>query len=422
MLIHQPHQGNLGDQLISAINSGCYNRLIIMCAYAKMSGVSRILQTLSNFRNNGGEIDLLIGVDQQNTTFEALRNLFSVANNLYIVHNQNHSHTFHHKSYMLDNPTDIFQAPWHAIGSNNLTAGGLFINYESCFIHNLDLSQQADYDMYTNTLNAYTYYINNQNGITIHINNENLIQDLFDNGYIVMEAQDAVPIRISPGQNPPIQNMFGSEYFATPPQQATPFPLTPQPLTALTNTPGQQPQITIPPQQQNINQTPATVPQALNEIFWFEMRASTGGSRNILDLSSTGGLQAGNPGIYAINENIVRGSVEFFDITPTSHDITKEITITYNGHNYYPSTILFAPNNGSWRLQLKGESTTDHNALSTYGRADFVGNILLFEKISMDHYLLTVCPADQLQALQNQSIFYATNGGGTNSKQYGRLQ
>lgn len=134
-------------------------------------------------------------------------------------------------------------------------------------------------------------------------------------------------------------------------------------------------------------------PAFTNEQFWFEMRKSTGGSRNILDLSKLGqivsGSVAGTPYEYT-DTNRMYGGVKFFEIDPEDTSCEQNITINYLGKDYYPSTIKFAPNNGSWRIQLKGEPSDGTNELSKFGnRGDFVFNILIFEKITPDYYVLS---------------------------------
>lgn len=54
-----------------------------------------------------------------------------------------------------------------------------------------------------------------------------------------------------------------------------------------------------------------------------------------------------------------------------ARDVEKNVTIVYNGISYYPSTIKFAPNNASWRIQLKGDAETGDESLSQYGKTDF---------------------------------------------------
>ena len=49
MIINQPYDEQLGIQLIEAIESNQYTQLTIMVAYAKLSGVYRILPCLEKF-------------------------------------------------------------------------------------------------------------------------------------------------------------------------------------------------------------------------------------------------------------------------------------------------------------------------------------------------------------------------------------
>ena len=83
MIVNQPHDEQLGIQLIKAIESNQFNQLTIMVAYAKLSGVYRISPYLEKFRNNGGIIRCVVGIDQQNTTYDALGQLLKLANEVY---------------------------------------------------------------------------------------------------------------------------------------------------------------------------------------------------------------------------------------------------------------------------------------------------------------------------------------------------
>jgi hypothetical protein len=164
---------------------------------------------------------------------------------------------------------------------------------------------------------------------------------------------------------------------------------------------------------------------SVEETFWFEMRKSTGGSRNILDLSSTAKLRGGsvlNTRYNNGDSDIIHGGIKFFDMDANQHNATKNVTISFNGNDYFPSTILFASNNQSWRIQLKGESSTDDKALSEYGRHFFMDNILIFHKISTDYYILEVMDSTQLGTLISSSTFYATNGTLKTSKLFGKLK
>ena len=159
---------------------------------------------------------------------------------------------------------------------------------------------------------------------------------------------------------------------------------------------------------------------SIQETYWFEMRASTGGSRNILDLSSAAKLQKGtHPNV---ENGFIPGGVAFFGLDPMARSVEKDITIVYNGISYYPSTVKFAPNNASWRIQLKGEAETGNESLSQYGRTDFANHILVFHRVTPDHYILETMAESELASLKVSSEFWATNGSNKSSKAFGKIQ
>lgn len=421
--IYQPHNGNLGENIINILNSNKYSRLSILVAYAKLSGINRLKDHLLKFKSLGGEINCFVGIDQCNTTYEALLELFDICDNLYIIHNQNPSHTYHHKVYMFDKSINENNA-WLAIGSNNLTAGGLFINYESCSIDILDLNNYYDKTNYYNTINLFNIYSNNNYPISRHIDNKDFIDCLLLNKYVVKESQSRIISKKSISPESFKSNiLFGKESFQAPPLNSS--------VTIDHRTSSQTNNLSSSTSDCNntaiyYNDTIENInlPE-IQETFWFEMRKSTGGSRNILDLSSSAKLLSGsviNTKYYTNTGDKIGGSVEFFDILPSEHEFHKDVIISFNGNEYLYSTILFADNNKSWRIQLKGESSTDYQALSQYGKSHFVNNILVFHKIKSNYYILEVIPGHYLNNLRSQSVFVASNGSSKSSKLFGKLK
>lgn len=420
--LHQPINGALGDLLITELESNEYKRIFITAAYAKISGISRIKEALKSFKANDGEIHCFIGIDQFNTTYEALLELLLLSDKLYVIHNEDFSHTYHPKVYMLDNNVSNPNKVWLAIGSNNLTAGGLFINYESCNIDILDLNNAHDNKGYADTLSLFQRYTDEDNEMSLLADSVNVIDRLMNNHYIKKERQvRATSIKSFSKNNK--ETLFGKESFKAPTIETTKIHNT------MTNNRASMNQTETDKQSGLISSLTdlqeIMSESSITESFWFEMRKSTGGSRNILDLSSTAKLRSGNPSntkYFNGSADTINGGVTFFDIDPNQHDITRDITISFNGNDYFPSTILYAPNNQSWRLQLKGESPTDEKALSQYGITDFVNNILVFHKLSSNNYLLEVVDTNQLSNLQTASIFFATNGTPRTSKSFGKLK
>jgi HKD family nuclease len=136
-IYNQPFKQSLGFQLIEKLQSKQFSSFHFLVAYAKTSGVNRLLPSMNQFKTNGGSIKAIVGIDQSNTSYEALISLLSVCEELYIYHSEDFFRTFHVKAYHLGSS---FEKNWIAIGSNNLTAGGLFSNYEACMTSSADES------------------------------------------------------------------------------------------------------------------------------------------------------------------------------------------------------------------------------------------------------------------------------------------
>lgn len=212
MIVNQPHDEQLGVRLIKAIESNQFNQLTIMVAYAKLSGVYRIFPYLEKFRNNGGSIRCVIGIDQQNTTYDALSQLLKMANEVHIFHSESISQTFHIKCYWLSGES----ACWYAIGSNNLTAGGLFSNYELSASTSLVGEEAREenkilsgiYSTYTDTGSVCSRKLD-----------EDLLEELITGGYVVKEIQQRKALAESAKQErsiPRKNKLFGNEVFPAP--------------------------------------------------------------------------------------------------------------------------------------------------------------------------------------------------------------
>ncbi|MGD9678233.1 MAG: phospholipase D-like domain-containing protein [Vulcanibacillus sp.] len=147
MIINQPFEDSLGNQLINQLQSGLFANFKFITAYTKISGVNRLIPYMKLFRENGGIINGIVGIDQENTSYEALVSLLNNSDSLFIYHSENPSKTFHVKAYSFEGDKKF----WTAVGSNNFTAGGLFGNYESCIISNDSDFMRKLYSTYSNT-------------------------------------------------------------------------------------------------------------------------------------------------------------------------------------------------------------------------------------------------------------------------------
>lgn len=185
-ILNQPFQGQLGNILIDKIENYDYSNLTIFSAFAKNSGVLRLKPSLEKFKENSGHIKAFIGIDLDGTSYESLLNLFSLCDELYVVHSENPSVTYHSKIYLLENDTHA----WCAIGSNNLTGGGLWTNIECASILEYSLStQKGDLD---NIYSVMEKYSDNSYVCSTKIESIDDINTLLDSNYISKEISQKI--------------------------------------------------------------------------------------------------------------------------------------------------------------------------------------------------------------------------------------
>jgi hypothetical protein len=110
-------------------------------AFAKRGGVARLIDPIAKLRARGGSVEVMVGFDSRGTSQEAVLLLKEIVDDLYLVHEPSKACSFHPKFYLFDGP-DMRRA---VVGSQNLTVGGLELNYEAGVILDFDLEadQQA---------------------------------------------------------------------------------------------------------------------------------------------------------------------------------------------------------------------------------------------------------------------------------------
>jgi hypothetical protein len=108
-------------------------------AWAKRSGLSQLQESTQLFRERGGVASVIIGIDEGGATKQGLELALETFDDVYIFHDQS-SRTYHPKVYLLH----LEDYARLIVGSNNMTAGGLFNNYEATLVCDLDLTLEED--------------------------------------------------------------------------------------------------------------------------------------------------------------------------------------------------------------------------------------------------------------------------------------
>ncbi|OGN97641.1 MAG: hypothetical protein A2Z77_04570 [Chloroflexi bacterium RBG_13_51_36] len=162
----------LGYNLRSLLESNRENGFVVfrfMVAFVRTSGLVRIAGAMDSFRGNGGRVEAVLGLDSRGTSKQALRMLHGLAHEVYVYHDTSPNRTFHPKLYLLANPGNNAIV---LIGSSNLTAGGLFTNYEITAQMDLDLANPDDSYLYRSIDQIFTFYKDASTGCSLRLSEE----------------------------------------------------------------------------------------------------------------------------------------------------------------------------------------------------------------------------------------------------------
>lgn len=408
-VMNQPFTGQLGSRLIQLLDSTDYQTLDIIVAFAKNSGVLRIKDALERFRQRGGAVNVLVGVDLGGTSYEALTALLLHTDSLRVVHSET-GQTFHSKIYNFHGATKNLVI----VGSHNLTAGGLWTNFESSLIIPVSNSVKNELEL-QNGVDKYFGELTSLVDSSMPIRTQLDVEKLMVSGYISKEVAEQVRRKNSASKQKG-QRLFGNGATANLPRINTP---------SRVGTPS-----TVP--------TPRNQPKAISvrpgeegQTIWFETRRMTGGSRNILDLSKKSLVEHGDPKgtPFALSTpKFMRGGVEFFGLTPSDTTMNKKITINFEGVDYGDNVILFPTGqkaNGTWRLQINGTTVSGlkiTDALRAKSQGDYLVNkIVTFTRVHDGYYFMTVLPTSNLEGFIKASILVGRNGSTRNAKLLGVL-
>ncbi|WP_224762301.1 phospholipase D family protein [Brevundimonas aurantiaca] len=410
-LLNQPFTGQLGNRLIGLLGSGKYHTLNILVAFAQTSGVLRIKAAIEQFRSLGGKVNVIVGVDLGGTSYEALTSLLINTDSLAVVHSENRQ-TFHPKIYHLEGDKEDLLI----VGSNNLTGGGLWTNFESSLIVQIYDSKESS-DALNSQLRDYQKILSGLKDSFLNINDQGDIDTLLQSGYLLKEVDAQVRLANASKKSGGSKRLFGSGVPAPIPQLSVPLSK---------GTVSSKPAIASP-------STPTALPETLLDwqTIWFETRSMTGGSRNILDLSARSLVSRGDPAGTPFDlgdPKFMRGSVAFFGLDPSVTSHTKDIVLNFEGVDYEGNTILFpsgARANGTWRLQIKGKSAAGHKITDAFRLKGpgfyLINKIVAFTTIDDSYYLLSVFSDTELSRFEAASKILGNNGITPNAKRVGIL-
>lgn len=192
--INQPFEGEgsrTGDHLLELLERfDDFDRFRIAVAWAKSGGIRPIFESMQQFRDKGGRIEVVTGIDLNGTSIQALKMLLQVAQTVRIFQNANRylRPTYHPKLYVFSG----LKVATVILGSSNLTMGGLYVNYEQNVRLELDLTNTEDIAALSSIEKGYQASVDAQNGVVRQLTEE-LLTKLTERGLLLDEDAAAAP-------------------------------------------------------------------------------------------------------------------------------------------------------------------------------------------------------------------------------------
>lgn len=159
------------------------SKVWLVSAFAKQKGVLRLIPSIISAVENKVEITIIVGIDIQGTSKEALELLLKTNTKVIIFKNATSQNTFHPKFFLFE--TEPERATLF-VGSVNLTNGGLSANYELLAKMKYDLkNEKAQYEYVKKALLP---FLAPSSDLARPLTTE-LIQYLFERGDILSENE-----------------------------------------------------------------------------------------------------------------------------------------------------------------------------------------------------------------------------------------
>lgn len=214
-VVLQPSNAEMGEIIKGLLSSQepFYKNVWLVSAFANAQAIQRITPNILDAKTRGANINIVVGFDVKSTSAEALKRINALGVNSTLVHNARGGHTFHPKIYLFESAekAEVF------VGSNNLTDGGLYTNYEASTRTTFEFPMDnAEYAHFFSSLETYL----KPTGDTAQTLNKELIDILVLRGEVPSEKEirksQAKSLKTKKKANIP-KSPFGVEKIKRPP-------------------------------------------------------------------------------------------------------------------------------------------------------------------------------------------------------------
>ena len=190
------------------------SKIVFVSAFVGLQTIIRIKHQVADLRAKGTDVRFILGVDLNGTSQEVLKELLDWDINVRIVKHRTPGHTFHPKLYLFewDHQATII------VGSNNLTEGGFFRNYEAAARVTYRLPEEREhFDSACTELKRFL----DPKGSTAYQLTSEFLDELIARGVIPTEAEARigrdVSAKVRAGMGSGGHSLFGTEHIPLPP-------------------------------------------------------------------------------------------------------------------------------------------------------------------------------------------------------------
>ena len=158
------------------------SRIVFVSAFVSLQTIMRVKHQVVELMGNGVDLRFVLGIDLGGTSQEVLKELLGWGIDVRIVKHRIPGHTFHPKLY-------LFQWADHAtiiIGSNNITEGGFFGNYEGAARITYQLPE--DDESFGSACTELSRFLEPDGPVAYKLT-EAFLNDLIDRGDVPTEAE-----------------------------------------------------------------------------------------------------------------------------------------------------------------------------------------------------------------------------------------
>ena len=173
----------LGQEIDALLAVGLrYDRIVLVSAFVALRTILRLRDRLLARFQGGCQLRLIVGIDLGGTSRDVLEELLRWNCEVFVFHNAIPRATFHPKIYLFEGAAETTLI----VGSNNLTDGGFYTNYEAAVRH--DFKLPVDAKQYRQIADPLLTFIEPR-GVTVQRLTAKLVNTLAARGELPTEAE-----------------------------------------------------------------------------------------------------------------------------------------------------------------------------------------------------------------------------------------